>query len=150
MAHALGSVFMGVHRFFAETFPADVVLSLHGMGQGGISISDGTTFPTSEEALVARLAGALRVVFPDEHITTCNEYPGANVDQRLCGTTNVQGRHMNGIVLDACIATATRSAGRFLHVEQSLAVRKSWERVADAFEQVLQTEGVAQAAEADR
>jgi len=137
MAHALGSVFMNVHRFYAETFPEDLVVSLHGMGKGGISVSDGTTFPTHDSAPVARFAKALQVVFPDEHITSCNEFPGAKVDQRLCGTTNVQGRHVNGIVLDACSEMATRSAGRFIHIEQSLAVRKSWERVADAFEQIL-------------
>jgi hypothetical protein len=137
MAHSLGSVFMGVHRFFAESFPDDLIVSLHGMGKGGISLSDGTTFPTTEHAPVARFAQALKVVFPDERITTCNEYPGAKVDQRLCGTTNVQGRHVNGIVLDACSEMATKSAGRFIHVEQSLAVRKSWTRVADAFEQIL-------------
>ena len=137
MAHALGTVFMGVHRFFAERFPDDLVVSLHGMGKRGISLSDGTTFPTHENAPVARFAKALQVVFPDEHITTCNEFPGAKVDQRLCGTTNVQGRHINGIVVDACSEMATQSAGRFIHVEQSLAVRKSWERVADAFEQLL-------------
>jgi hypothetical protein len=140
MAHALGSVFMGVHQFFAERFPEDLVVSLHGMGKGGISVSDGTTFPTHDEAPVARFAKALQVVFPDEHITSCNEFTGAKVDQRLCGTTNVQGRHVNGIVVDACSEMATKSAGRFLHIEQSLAVRKSWERMADAFEQILHAE----------
>ncbi len=140
MAHSLGSVFNGLHRFFADAFPDDLVVSLHGMGKGGISISDGTTLPTTDGAVVARFASALRVVFPDEHITTCNAYPGAKVDQRLCGTTNVQGRFVNGILLDACTDTATKSAGRFLHVEQSLAVRKSWERMADAFQEVLRTD----------
>lgn len=138
MAHALGSVFMGVHRFFADAYPEDLVVSVHGMSFPGVSVSDGTLVPADEKSPVARLSEALKVAFPEEEITVCNAYPGGKLDHRLCGTTNVQGRYLNGIVLDACSETATRSAGRFLHMEQSQAVRAEWPRVADALEQILE------------
>lgn len=124
MAHAVDSVFQRAHELITAAYPNDVVLSLHGMDKRGMIISDGTRIPTSSTATVARLAARLAEDHPQEPILLCNR-PGAR-DPRtedLCGTTNVQGRQLNGSA-DACAEDATRSSGRFLHLEQSPRFRK--------------------------
>ncbi len=50
------------------------------------------------------------------------------VDARLCGTTNVQGRHLNG-ASQPCTEAAASASGRFIHLEQSAAVRAQAELV---------------------
>lgn len=137
MAHAEQSMFMTIHRAFTDRHYDDLVVSIHGMGEPGVSISDGTTLATTATSAVARLAGALREAFPRERITTCNAYEGAKVAERLCGTTNVQGRHLNGAVINACTSSAYSSTGRFLHLEQSRKVRNRWRKVAAALRAVL-------------
>ena len=123
-AHNTDSAFHAAHVALSEHFSTDLVLSLHGFSDVGASLSDGTTFATSAQAPVARLSSALRAELPDEYISACNDHPGATHDERLCGTTNAQGRHVNGSA-DACVTGAASSAQRFVHMEQSRAVRDS-------------------------
>lgn len=138
VAHSDDTLFHAAHVFFAETFASDWVVSLHGFTESGISVSDGTPAELSGDAAAARVGAALQAIFPEAPITSCNPYPGAVVKGRRCGTTNVQGRHVNGAP-DACAAPATESAGRFVHLEQSLEVRRRYpERVAEAIEAALQ------------
>ncbi|MCP4808669.1 MAG: hypothetical protein GY884_25290 [Proteobacteria bacterium] len=67
------------------------------------------------------MAEALAAHF--EGVTTCNELAGATVEQRKCGTTNVQGRQLNGSK-EPCEEAAETASGRFLHLEQSSVVRQ--------------------------
>ncbi|MDP7112491.1 MAG: hypothetical protein QGH45_11020, partial [Myxococcota bacterium] len=123
MAHVVESVFQAAHETLAAAHPDHWVLSLHGMDLSGISLSDGTTFDSALGTPVAILGAALMDAFPSEWVTSCNAWPGAVVEERLCGTFNVQGRMVNGSV-DPCAANASLSAGRFVHVEQSATVRE--------------------------
>jgi hypothetical protein len=132
MAHTVASIYQTGHEVLSDLYPRDWVVSLHGMGADGVSLSDGTLSPLrAEDALAHVLQGFLRV-FPEEHVTACNPQPWAPVDPRLCGTTNAQGRYLNGAT-DACSLASEVSAGRFIHLEQSRAVRARPERVLEVF-----------------
>jgi hypothetical protein len=142
MAHVDGSFFQVAHVALAEHAADDLVVAVHGSADPGVSLSDGSTFATTANSPVARLAAELVTRFQGsplaaEPITTCNSYPGAPaVDERLCGTTDVQGRHLNGSA-NACAAAATAASGRFLHMEQSRAVRDQPTIVAAALDAVV-------------
>lgn len=149
MAHNNHSAFQLAHEILAERFSSDLVLSLHGMMADGIVLSDGTTLPTHAGSLIARLNGALAKVFPEEPITVCNAWPGASTTDHLCGTSNVQGRYINGMALDSCTRAASESTGRFLHLEQSRAIRQNVSLVAAALDEVLSAPADAAAAPSD-
>jgi hypothetical protein len=131
MAHRTDTLFQAVHRAITEQWSQTTVISLHGFTDTGVSLSDGTTEPTTADSTVARMASALESEFSDADITVCNDYPGATREVRLCGSTNVQGRHLNGST-DACSTRASQAGGRFIHVEQSRTIRDAPDRVADA------------------
>lgn len=137
MAHVIDSTYHVAHLRLTNGYPSDLVIGVHGMAESGVSLSDGTELPTSESAPVARfrerLASELGAAgLSAETVTTCNAYPGApHVEARLCGETDVQGRHLNGSTTP-CTSGATAASGRFIHMEQSLAVRKQASAVAAA------------------
>jgi hypothetical protein len=45
--------------------------------------------------------------------------------RKLCGYTNVQGRHINGDA-DACRDSVDRATGRFIHIEQDWSVLRAY------------------------
>jgi hypothetical protein len=142
MAHVENSFFHRAHQTLSALHSSDLIIGLHGMKDGGASISDGTKLPTSAGSPVARSAAELAKAFVGsplsaEPITTCNPYPGAPaVADRLCGTTDVQGRHTNGSA-NPCTQAASASSGRFLHLEQSPALRDRPDLVAIALQAVV-------------
>ena len=135
MAHTDASLFHVIHEALADTYENDWFVSLHGMGDVGISISDGTQLDTSLGTPVAEFGAALMAQFPGL-VTTCNDWPGALWQTRLCGTTNVQGRYINGVE-GVCTEAAAASSGRFIHLEQDADVRDQIELVVGALDSVL-------------
>jgi len=133
-AHQIVSMFHAAHVALSEIFSDAVVVSVHGFGQDGASVSDGTTADVDADAPSARLAAALAARVAD--VTSCNDGAGVPVDVRLCGTTNTQGRHLNGSP-DACLEPGSTTRGRFIHLEQSRAVRDDRESVIAAFRDAL-------------
>jgi hypothetical protein len=142
MAHVDLSFFHAAHVTLAHLYASDWVVGVHGMADAGVSLSDGTSRDTTADSPVARIAAALVESFggaglASGPVTTCNTYPGAPAVQlRLCGTTDVQGRHLNGS-LNACTSSATSSSSRFIHLEQSLRVRDNPDLVVSAFDAVV-------------
>lgn len=130
MAHATDAFFQSAHETLARLFPDDVIVSVHGFADDGASVSDGTNDPVAADAPSARLARALSARF--DGVTSCNDGAGVPTVERLCGTTNVQGRHLNGAA-DACTDAAPRASGRFVHLEQSRLLRGDPATVAAAF-----------------
>lgn len=130
-AHAVNGTFHTAHIALGEAFPSAHVVSLHGHRESGVRISNGTTFPVDSESPVTRLVMALRMMRV-RPISACN--PGARVPlrSRLCGTTNVQGRQLNGSP-DACEQAAPEASGRFIHFEQGRHVRARTPDLARAF-----------------
>ena len=137
MAHVSDSVFQVAHEVLADAFPTDWALGIHGMEADGISVSDGTEEASSDDAAAAVIGSALMAQFPEEQVTSCNEWSGAVVEDRYCGEFNVQGRYVNGSTFP-CSIQAPGSSGRFVHIEQSQAVREQAASVAQAIETALQ------------
>ena len=136
MAHVVDSVFHRVHELLHDRYPDDWVVSLHGMDDDGISLSDGTTLASAGALPVAQFGLALMNEFSEELVTSCNNWPGAQVEERVCGAYNIQGRLVNGAP-DPCYQEAVNSTGQFLHLEQSTTIRAQPERVRDALDSVL-------------
>jgi hypothetical protein len=142
MAHVEDSFFHRAHAALAEHYADELVVAVHGSADPGVSISDGTTFATAPDLPVARFAAELSSRFQGsslsaEPVTTCNAYSGAPaVEERLCGTTDVQGRHLNGSA-NACTELSSAASGRFLHMEQSRAVRDEATIVAAALDAIV-------------
>lgn len=103
------------------------------MVRDGISLSNGTSSPVAADSPVAKLASAL-VSEGISDVTACNEGAGVPRELHLCGGTNVQGRYVNESP-DACTEGAPAATDRFIHMEQSRAVRDDPDRVRAAFEQ---------------
>ncbi|UJR85036.1 hypothetical protein [Sandaracinus amylolyticus] len=140
MAHATDSIFHAAHLALASAYAGALVVGVHGMSESGISVSDGTSGDTTATSTVARFARALHTRFPTESITTCNDFGDPDVphDARLCGTTDVQGRHLNGAP-DACVDAASAASGRFLHVEQNGRFRpEESDAIADALLEAIE------------
>lgn len=141
MAHVVDSLYHAAHVALSEQHPSDWVVGVHGMADPGVSVSDGTTLPTSASSPVAKLAAAIETAFAGTAlaatpVTTCNSYPGAVVKEVLCGSTDVQGRHLNGSTTP-CMLSAKSSSSRFLHVEQSAPVRDNPSLMAAALDAVV-------------
>lgn len=109
----------------SSTTPFGAVVALHGMAANGVSVSDGTTLSTNADAPVAVFANALATRLR-VNVTLCNKGGGLPHRAHLCATTDVQGRHVNGMP-DTCRAAGhtQRSTGRFIHVEQSAVARSA-------------------------
>jgi hypothetical protein len=136
MAHSGDTVFQVAHELLSDLFETDQVLSVHGMSGDGVSVSNGTTDPTATDSSEAVLAAALAAALPGEYVTVCNEHDGATLDPRLCGTTNVQGRYVNGSAAP-CTQEAPAASHRFWHLEQSLEIRNDADAVIQAIGSVL-------------
>ena len=135
-AHNDRTLFHTMHKKANEAFPESITISIHGMAAKGISLSDGTSLQTSKESVVARLANNLSKRFKNESVTTCNDYEGATRKLHLCGSTNVQGRDVNG-VSEPCLISAQKASGKFIHIEQSRSVRARGSDVAKAIVDTL-------------
>lgn len=141
MAHVLDTLYHAAHVTLAEQHPSDWVIGVHGMADPGVSVSDGTTLATTATSPVAKLAAALTASFAGTAlattpVTTCNSYPGATVKDLLCGSTDVQGRHLNGSATP-CTVSAKSSSSRFLHIEQSALVRDNQPLVFAALDAIV-------------
>ena len=115
MAHTDTSLFHTAHIALANGFPDTTILQLHMFLDPGASVSNGKRRDTTADQPSARLAEALTEAFPNELITSCNDYGAGNEADRTCGTSNTQGRHLNGSV-DACDESPSEVSGRFIHL----------------------------------
>ena len=136
MAHTERSYFQSAHEVISAHYDQDIFINVHGMTREGASLSNGTRNEIEAAAPVARLATALRQRLPQELVTTCNSYEGAIVENHLCGTTNTQGRALNASP-NVCTEAAASASERFIHLEQSVAVRTQAENVAAALLDML-------------
>ena len=136
MAHAIETVYQVAHEEISDAFPDDIVLSLHGMAGLGISISAGVLGQVPDDSFQSQFATQLLLSFADEDITSCNPYPGGSTQQRLCGTTNLQGRYVNGSE-SPCDTSAEEISGRFIHLEQSIEVRENYDEIIEDLDGLL-------------
>jgi hypothetical protein len=131
VAHSPATLFHAAHVALLEAWPQAVVLSLHGMRtdrkgvRTSLVLSNGVRGPDPDGTTAAsRLRYAMMTALPGEGaVVSCN-LPGDRQYEflRLCGTTNIQGRLVNGDN-DVCHRGVTSGTGRFIHLEQDRTVR---------------------------
>jgi hypothetical protein len=136
MAHTETSFFHAAHVALSEGLPETTVVQLHMFLEPGASVSNGTSDPTTPDTPSARLVEALAEALPTQLVTSCNDYGAGNDIPRVCGTSNTQGRHLNGSS-DACQESGPAASGRFIHLEQNLSVIDRARAVADALATVF-------------
>lgn len=135
-AHAVNGPLQGATMEFLSFNPIMVILQLHGFvreaGDPNIILSNGTDMTPTGTDWVMRLRDEL--VAQQDTLT----FRIAHLDPdwtRFTGTTNVQGRLVNGSP-DPCDQAPSSATGRFVHMEQSYDGLRdneaSWERVGDA------------------
>lgn len=131
MAHTDRSFFQVFHEAAAEEMPGSTrVMQVHGFGSGSsdpeFTFSDGTTTDNgSDQYLPNRFTADLEQRILDAGSTkggnSCNRVGDLN---KLCATTNTQGRFTNGVLPeDVCDTTASSATGLFLHAELSYDLR---------------------------
>ena len=131
MAHTDRSFFQVFHEAAAEEVPGSTrVMQVHGFVSGGsdpeFTLSDGTTTDNvSDQYLPNRFAADLEQRILDAGSTkggnSCNRVGDLN---KLCATTNTQGRFINGVLSeDVCDTAASSATEFFLHAELSYDLR---------------------------
>jgi len=129
MAHTATAFFQIFHQRAAlQDNPSLTTLQIHGFASKDtdpeFTFSNGTT-TDAETALSNTLAEALEIqLAPFENAkpgNSCNRIGDIN---RLCGSTNTQGRFTNGVDPSlVCTTAASESANRFAHMEFSYDLR---------------------------
>ena len=137
MAHTDTSFFHAAHLAIADGLPETTILQLHMFLDPGASVSNGKRDETTSDQPSARLAEALTQELPDELVTSCNDYGAGNTEDRTCGTSNTQGRHLNNSD-DACEQGASSASGRFIHLEQNVSVIEKTDAISAAILEVFQ------------
>lgn len=135
MAHSVQSFFHAAHNAVSQSYPQDLVVSVHGMARAGVSVSNGTTRAVAADTPVARIVAAL-VQEGIAEVTACNSGTLAPQVNYLCGGTNTQGRHLNGSA-DACFQNPSSASERFVHMEQERALRDNPTKMVSALRKAL-------------
>lgn len=109
------------------------VISLHGNNDTDmpdVLVSDGTDGKQDVSWITNRLSIELK----KEGLSSrsCNN---ENID-KLCGTTNVQGRLSNGST-DACEIGKLKGNGSFIHLEQKISVRRNPIKIINALKRIF-------------
>lgn len=128
--HNLNTLFHEAHLVLADRWPNSVVMSLHGMMEDNkgvktsLIISNGAHDADSDQKSVAtrfRVATGEKIGTPGTAVS-CN-YPADEKFEfrKLCGYTNIQGRHVNGGA-NTCRASVDSGTGRFVHLEQDWSI----------------------------
>ncbi len=122
-AHNTTSLYQALHEGLLDGDGDVISVQLHGFAHDGVEphayVSDGTTDSADANGLSRQLAEMLSASIASGSAASCNNPEDPH---RLCGTTNTQGRHANGTA-DACSTSSSGATGRFLHIEQSKALR---------------------------
>lgn len=130
VGHNIMTLYHGAHVLLAGRWPSSIVVSLHGMKEDtegvrtSVIVSNGIRADDATQQTVAtRFRSALaRWIRQPGMAVSCNLPADAVFGfRKLCGYTNVQGRHVNGDA-DACRVSVDQGTGRFIHMEQDWAV----------------------------
>ena len=133
VGHNTETLFHVAHVALAERWSNSVVVSFHGMKEDGagkihLIISNGIHgedkgYGTPATKLRLALSQSLRE--PGAAVD-CNYPPDDIFDfRKVCGFTNVQGRHVNGAA-DTCRQSVDTGSGRFIHLEQDWTILKPY------------------------
>ncbi len=142
VAHHTGNLFHTAHKALHDKVANSIFISLHGFsaeeGDPTVIVSNGKTNKVGQFAFVNQLDTALETALGDGKTSaSCNLV--SDSWEKLCGTSNVQGRFTNGSV-NECTEAPVGLTGRFIHLEQDATTRENesgWQAVADALTQVF-------------
>jgi hypothetical protein len=104
-----------------------VAIQFHGMGPsscGGVDVylTHGPSLSPVSGDKILQLQSNLAFYNPGWVVTV----PGDSPSCKLGGSTNVQGRLLNGVAANAaCYTTASEYSGKFIHIEQKAEFRSS-------------------------
>ena len=134
-AHAINNTFHLAHSVLSDTWPRSVIIQPHGFGNPNSEVwfvlSDGSTRSVKKDtSIVGRLRESIRATLGRrDRVISCQDEADKDIDtRRLCATTNVQGRRLNGSA-DICNRKTENSSGRFIHIEQVYhEVRRPYDR----------------------
>lgn len=130
------TIFHVAHKMFTERFPKAWVVSVLPMDDDGVSVSDGTTGAAAPGSAAEQIGLALMDALGDEPVTSCNDFPGAVLEDRACGRESVQARHLNGAD-DTCSTDELDSTGRYVQLSESAVVQERGLTVASAISSAL-------------
>lgn len=124
VAHDMENFFTAAHKALRTSFASATAVSVHGMtplnGEAAV-ISDGTDLKRAG-SISAKVRDAINgELRSTSRAMSCNDVADSNY-RKVCGVTNVQGRFDNGST-NACTVDAPRASDRFVHLEQSAALR---------------------------
>lgn len=140
MAHNSNNCFQATSDKLHDAIATSVLIHLHGfgheMGDPYVILSNGTTFNPSGTDYANDFKTHLAAT--DGTLT----FKVAHIDNYtyLIGTTNTQGRYING-ENTPCTSAATAATGRFIHLEQERTKLREdatgWEKVSTAMENLV-------------
>ena len=124
VAHAIENSFYLAHSVLSSIWSRSVIIQPHGFSNPDSDVwfvlSDGSTrINEDDNSIVGRLRDRMRALLGrHDRVISCHDKIDKDIKtRRLCGTTNVQGRHLNGSI-DICRRKTGYSSGRFIHIEQ--------------------------------
>ncbi|MFW5701213.1 MAG: hypothetical protein ACOCWM_05935 [Cyclobacteriaceae bacterium] len=127
-AHNINSYFQIFHEE-VYNHSNTTVFQLHGFsydsGDPSVIVSNGTNIDLDATSIVNLFATNLENLLNDASVGAyCNSCNEIGDPDYLCGTTNIQGRFINGLSHDdACNIYAPTSSNKFFHIEQSYDLR---------------------------
>lgn len=134
MAHIDNSIFHKTTEILFNKVADPYFIQLHGFSKNTsdpyLILSNGTT-QTPPIDYLSKMGNALVSIDP----TLTFEVAHINTSIRLKGTTNTQGRLINGSG-NPCMSSSPANSGRFLHIEQERTKLRAnatgWQKMADA------------------
>ncbi|MDB9786654.1 hypothetical protein OAB57_00990 [Bacteriovoracaceae bacterium] len=131
-AHSDKSLVSEIHKMISDKYRDHIILNLHGMAAKGASISSARSGTVvSSKSATYLFARKMEKYFPDSYVTSCNRGTNVPYKRRVCGGTNIQGRHTNGST-DICTTPAIEDSGRFIHLEQGKDIKTQIDLLKDA------------------
>ena len=134
MAHIDNTIFQKTTEILLDKISDPYFIQLHGFAKKAadpfLILSNGTTLSPPKDYLT-KLGHALVSIDP----SLTFEVAHINTSIRLKGTTNTQGRFINGSS-NPCSVSSPTNSGRFLHIEQEKSKLRAnaigWQKMADA------------------
>lgn len=129
VAHEVSNTFHLLHTRFVVADAVTKFVQLHGFGYDPnrhttkAVIGDSSTTDVRINSASVVFANALNQFVPSAAAAASCQQGAGKPDPPLCGESNVQGRHANNPLGDACANFTGEYGGRFIHVEQALTLR---------------------------
>jgi hypothetical protein len=138
-AHSVNSIFQRTTERFEALTANMIYIQLHGFEKKTtdpyVIMSNGIDSDTPPNGFQYLESLRTNLELQDTSLSYVIAHEDPNWD-RLIGSTNTQGRYINGNTIDPCTTSANQNSGRFLHLEQEKTKLRSdstgWNKMANA------------------